>query len=197
MIALNSSQKLELVLSGAKATNDCPFAVTAIDSNAGINPTGLYNNVGTSNGTSAVDAVVAPSAGNIRLVKSLMFFNADTAQVTVTIQINQGSTYALCKLTLNIGDSLQYTPEEGFVVTDGVGTRRAGGYSGYSGFSGIRGYSGWSGMMGYSGWSGSSGTSGWSAWSGTSGYSAASPGDSGYSGFSGRAMGNYMPGGWE
>ena len=191
MIALSSAQKLELVLSGSKNTNDCPFVVTGIDSNSAVSPVGLYSNVGTSNGSSSVDVAIAPSAGNIRLIKSFILYNADTVQTTVTVGLNQLSTlYVLVQIVLNTGDSLQYAPEEGFVVTDGFGTRKAGGYSGYSGTSGFSGLSGFSGI-------GTSGYSGIGS-SGVSGYSAQSPGPQGLSGFSGSSTpgNNYMPGGW-
>ena len=195
MIALNSSQKFEIILAAPKATNDCPFVVTAIDSNASVSPVGIYSNVGNSNGTVAVDVAIAPASGNTRLIKSFMYYNADTDQVTLSPRLNQSSTlYVLGSFVLNVGDSLQYTPEEGFVVTDRFGTRRAGGYSGWSGTTGWSGTSGWSGTTGWSG------TSGWSGigTSGFSGYSAASPGPQGTSGYSGSnaAGNNFMPGGW-
>lgn len=65
------------------------------------------NNAGALNGTTAVDIVAAPGASTRRLVRNINIYNADTAAVTVTVRYNaNGSLYIICKITLQVGDTL-------------------------------------------------------------------------------------------
>lgn len=62
-------------------------------------------NEGALNGTTAVDVVTAPSSGR-RLVRNVGIYNADTADVTVTLRKNKAGTLSLlAKETLSPGDT--------------------------------------------------------------------------------------------
>jgi hypothetical protein len=50
------------------------------------------NSHGALNGTTPVDIVAAPAASTQRLVRSVTFFNRDTAVVTITLRLDDGGT---------------------------------------------------------------------------------------------------------
>jgi hypothetical protein len=123
MVAVASTQSLEVVLGGAKATSDCPFSATGVNST----DASVYANNGTTNGVTAVTIIAAPASG-YRLLKSLLVYNADTAAVAITVRIKQSSTYyTLCSISLASGYLLQYAPESGFTTIDASGKGSGGG----------------------------------------------------------------------
>lgn len=121
MIILEAATKtLELVLSGAVATNQLPFVSNYVSFTttafAGIEQDGV------SNGATPVTIVSAPVPPIAYQVKFITVRNSDTAPVTVTIQLNNnGTTRILVRITLAIGSTLQYTDGEGFSVLDSNG----------------------------------------------------------------------------
>ena len=61
------------------------------------------------NSTTDVDVVDAPSSGTIRMVRSIVVYNADTASATVTLKVDVSATEKrLVKETLAAGESLLY-----------------------------------------------------------------------------------------
>lgn len=59
------------------------------------------------NGTTDVELVAAPASGTVRVVKSIIVNNIDTASATVNVQLKKASTYySLAKITLAAGDRL-------------------------------------------------------------------------------------------
>lgn len=117
MICLPTTQILEAVLSGAPATTNPQFTATY-----GVVATGApAANSGNLNGSTAVTLVAAP-ASNLYVVKQLTIYNADTAAVTLTIRLNQSSTYyILWKGVVGPGRTLFYSPETGFRFLDILG----------------------------------------------------------------------------
>lgn len=68
----------------------------------------LGANDGALNGTTAVTVVAAPGAGVVRTAQTIFIYNADTAAVTVTVQLdNDGTDRILVKVTLAVGDTLR------------------------------------------------------------------------------------------
>lgn len=117
------TKSVELVLSGAKATSDCPYTASSIVGTITVYTPTPY--VGTTNGTSAVTVATGPSTGALRM-QEMSIYNADTAAVTVTVRINNnGTTYGLHTVTLQVGDTLGYTVGVGFYVADSTGARKA------------------------------------------------------------------------
>lgn len=116
MILDTTSKKLQVVLSAAVATSQPVVNASWADMGAST-LVGASSNVVT-NGTTAVDVVAAPAANTQRQIKYLTVYNADTAAVTVTVQVNNGGTIAIGrKVALPSGYTLTYTPS-GWTVTD-------------------------------------------------------------------------------
>ncbi len=123
MIILDATTKsLEVVLSGAVATNQLPF--TAGYADMVVNPSFLENDGQTSN-TSAVTVVAAPASDVQRVVKQLSIVNADTTAATITIRLNNSGTFRkIFVATLAVGDNLAYTTDGEFRVYDANGNQK-------------------------------------------------------------------------
>lgn len=111
MILLDATTKsLQIVLGGAVATNQLPFSASYVDVEAttwGV--TGMAENDGQSNGATAVTVVAAPGSGDRRQVKTLAVHNADTANVTITVRVNNNGTFrTIFKATLATLENLYY-----------------------------------------------------------------------------------------
>lgn len=115
MILDSTSKSLQVVLSGAPAANQASF----IASYADLSTTQFIpgNNDALTNGVTAVTVVAAPGAGLQRQVKHLALYNADTAAMTVTVQLLDGATVRpIYKATLNPGATLEWSQDSGFKV---------------------------------------------------------------------------------
>jgi hypothetical protein len=120
MIILDATTKsLEAVLGGATAANQLPFTAGYQDLVA--SPAYLESD-GQTSGATAVTLVAAPAANVQRIVKHLSLVNADTAQATVTIRLNNNGTVRnIFVATLASGDNLVYTADGQFQVLDANG----------------------------------------------------------------------------
>ena len=121
MILTTTTQKLQVFFAGARATNDCPIVIDYVDfttttTTPGLTPTN-------SNGVTTTDILAAPAASTQRKVNSVSLFNADTASVVVTIQINDNSTLypVVSAMTVAAGAVLEYTDRIGWRVVTGSG----------------------------------------------------------------------------
>lgn len=75
------------------------------------------SNDGSTNNTTAVTVVAAPSAGVRRTVASITVYNADSANATVTIQLNNASTLRIIqKVVLEPGDNWNVLDNEKIVL---------------------------------------------------------------------------------
>lgn len=122
MIVLNTATRsLEYLLSGSVSANQLPFVVNYVNTTReGQNHPNSAN--GTSNNTTAVTILGAPSAGEKRNVQALNIYNADTASVTVTVRLNDNTTMRnIVVVTLSIGDTLIYTSASGWFVLTASG----------------------------------------------------------------------------
>jgi len=112
MIVLqDTNDTIEVVLAGAVATSQPQCTASWRDiTTSGYTPGGSRSNT---NGTTPVTLVAAPGASTQRVIDHLTVYNADTANVTVTVRIDDNATeYILAKVTLAPGEVLQYV--EGF-----------------------------------------------------------------------------------
>lgn len=128
MIILDSTtESLEILLAGAVTTNQLPFTASYADHNATAPSFTPGSSDGQTNSTTAVTLVGNPGAGVQRQVKRLNVYNADTAQVTVTIRLNNGGTLrTIIVVTLLPGDRIEYEDSTGFRVFDSTGALRSG-----------------------------------------------------------------------
>lgn len=112
MIVLqDTNDTLKVVLAAAIATNQLQCTASWRDiTTTGYTPGGSRAN---SNSTTPVTLVAAPGASTQRVLDFVTVFNADTANATVTITLDDNGTgYTLAKVTLAPGEALQYV--EGF-----------------------------------------------------------------------------------
>lgn len=101
------------MLGAAHTTSALQYAVTYAVKSTGAVASGR----GSSNGTTDVDIVAAPSSGDFHLIKQITVYNADTVSQTVTIKIDvSGTDYVLFKSSVPVGATLFYSPESGFQI---------------------------------------------------------------------------------
>lgn len=129
MIVLNTqTRSLQVVLAGAKNTNDAPFVANWIDypNSPAAGAAGEVPGAtpGTTNGVTAVTIMAAPGMypQYSRKLKSFNLNNADLAAITVSILYNDnGTTYALFKCILQTLEQLTYEDGFGFEALDANG----------------------------------------------------------------------------
>jgi hypothetical protein len=115
-----ATSKLQILLSGAKTTADCPWVACWVDVTTTAYTPGELD--GATNGVTAVDIVGVPAASTERSLKAFFMRNADTAAITPTIRYNaNGTGRDIFTATLAVGDCLQYSDTGGFLVTDSSG----------------------------------------------------------------------------
>lgn len=112
MLVLTTAQKLEIVLGGTVTTNQLQFVASYIDTTDDV--TGVQH--GTTNNTTDVELVAAPSA-DLRLVRSIHIYNADTASATVTVKYDQGGTERILRRgAIAAQSTLVYDAQAGWYV---------------------------------------------------------------------------------
>jgi hypothetical protein len=123
MILLTSNDTLQVLLGGVVAANQCDLSCSYVDMAADGSTFSLGNSDGVTNGATAVSWMSAPAPGQVRQVKYLSLYNADTASVTVTVRKSNANNRVLCKVLLAPGERLEYTVDGGFrTTTSSVGT---------------------------------------------------------------------------
>ena len=124
MITLDATTKtLEIDLTGAVATNQLPFVASYVDiSQSTFAMTGIGEQDGTSNSTTAVTCLSAPAASTSRVLKFFSWKNSDTAAREGWIQLNNNGTLReIWKGTLQVGDTLEFVDADNFRVIDSNG----------------------------------------------------------------------------
>ncbi len=134
MILDTANKSITIVLSGAKTANDanCFATYKDLDTVQG-NVIGGSSQVGTTNGTAAATIVSAPTStgpGGVvsqrRVVNNLTIFNADTAAITASLQLTDGTTSSLItKEVLAVGDTLMFNEGMGFKVLTSSGATKS------------------------------------------------------------------------
>jgi len=120
MFLTSTLQKLQVQLAGAKATLDCPITIDFVDISGGTLVPG--EQITNTNGVTVTDILTAPAALYQRKVNGLSLNNIDTAPITATIIYNDnGTNYKQHTVTLQIGDVLTYTDQQGWVTFNGSG----------------------------------------------------------------------------
>lgn len=117
---LKGQKKLQVLLSGAVATSECPIVVSFRDYSA-IAPQDFPDQADSiTTGGTAVDAVSAPPAGIIRELEGFSLYNDDTTAVTVTVRVYVSSsvTRVLWYGILQTNECLFYNESRGWYATD-------------------------------------------------------------------------------
>lgn len=113
MHLVDTSDKLDIALGGAVAANQVQFTATWSD----ITSTGFTagHSDGQTNGATVVDLVAVPGSSTYRVVRELSIYNKDTANVTVTVRFDNGTTQRELVVALLVpGNSLLWTSENGW-----------------------------------------------------------------------------------
>jgi hypothetical protein len=115
MIILSSStDNLQVVLAGAKTTNDCPCYSSWRDRSDTTFTAG--RTVINTDGVTDVNIVAGPSSGQ-RVVDFFTVFNYDTVNTTVIVKLDANSTeYIIFKTILAVGETLVFQDGIGFHV---------------------------------------------------------------------------------
>lgn len=131
MIQLKSTDSLQVLLAGAITTSQGVLYATFADIADDGSTFAPSPSSGATNSTTAVDWVAAPAGANdVRVVKYLSLYNADTAAMTATVRVvDNGANRILGKFTLAAGERLEYA--DGFQVA-----AAGGGVSSVNGLSG-------------------------------------------------------------
>lgn len=127
MILNTTSDYLKFVLSANVQTRQLSFtmSVNSINTNTNvITPNTVH---GTSNNTTFVDLITSPSANQIYQIKDITIYNNDTQVNVVTIHFDDTATMGKLPVymaSLNPGDQIQYTLENGWSVLDNFGQKK-------------------------------------------------------------------------
>lgn len=117
MIFLDSSTACTVELAATVLTSQLKCYASWRDSEVGELTPG-FTSADTNNAT-PVDLIPAPASPYTRGVDFITIHNSDTSSQTVTIKVG---TRILYKVTLAVGENLQWTNASGFVVISAAGT---------------------------------------------------------------------------
>ena len=124
MILDNVNRKLQVVLTAAKTTLDMPVIIDYVDNTSTTFTPGTYPS--NTNGVTLVDILPAPAASTQRKVNSISIYNYDTAAKVVRVYLNDnGTSYQILDLTLQIDDTLCYTDTQGWYAIDSSGNLKS------------------------------------------------------------------------
>lgn len=115
MIVLLANDSLEVDLAAAHTTNALTVLAGYKDADYAAASLVMGRNSTSTNGTTAVTAVAAPTGSVQRLVSHLSVYNNDTVSHTVTISYNNNATLRIMEVSvLAPGDLLRYSPNGGW-----------------------------------------------------------------------------------
>lgn len=113
IILTNTTDRVEIVLSGAITTNQLPCVTSYRDiTTTGYTPGRELSNT---NNTSDVTIVSSPASSTQRVVDYISVRNSDTVSATVTIKFDaNGIEYIIFTTTLLTGERIEYNDKDGF-----------------------------------------------------------------------------------
>ena len=118
MIILNSvNRKLEIDLAGSVSSVEGRVTVFFKDIRAEDAKEGYGTQITLTTGATEVTICDAPRSGVTRIITGIHIFNADSASITLTIQIDDGGTnYTIFQATLATLESATYESGTGWQV---------------------------------------------------------------------------------
>lgn len=119
IILISTDDQIEALL-GENATTELPIEVSYVTIASSVyTPT---NFTATTNDTTAVALIAAPSANNYVQVKSIKIYNVDNITHTVIVRKKVGGvSKVLVRSTLAVNEVLQYIDSEGFTIVTNDG----------------------------------------------------------------------------
>jgi hypothetical protein len=123
MILLTSTDSLQVLLAGAVAANQGVLYAAFVDVDAAsFAASAAGNSSGVTNNTTAVSWCAASASGKFRQIKYLSLYNADTASITATVRVNDGTNNrTLVTVTLAPGERIAYVDGHGFTTFNAAG----------------------------------------------------------------------------
>lgn len=118
MISLDSLRSIEVVLADPVLTNELDVSASWQELGGVNDPTNqIYAGTFKTNGTTPVTILPTPKIKFTRIIRNISIYNADTADITVTIQIKYLSVaWPIVSVTLAEGSTLTYLSDEGWSV---------------------------------------------------------------------------------
>jgi hypothetical protein len=117
MLLDTTTDSIEVKLAAAHTTRALQFFASyhIMDSNnVTFTPT---KNFGSTNGTTAVTVVPAPTSAKINQLRSCSVYNCDSVEHTVTIQVNSSSNLrTVYSVIVKVGEQIQFTLYEGWKI---------------------------------------------------------------------------------
>ena len=118
MIRLDNTTRLLQIALGSPITTNPVQIVVSYSDDTGATYIGASNTSTISN-TTPVTICSAPAANIIRNIDSIIIFNNDTVAAAINVTFNDNRTlYQLSNVTLQTGETLQYTHGRGWEATD-------------------------------------------------------------------------------
>lgn len=126
MILDTVNKSLRAYMAGAHATTAPVFVAEYVDrSGTALTPAG---NDGVLNGATPVTLVAAPAVSTAREVQSISIWNADTIPQTITVELlNTATQRTRLRFVLEVGESLLYFDNAGWIVMNRAGVPKQGG----------------------------------------------------------------------
>jgi hypothetical protein len=118
-----TTESIEVKLGAAHTTRALQFFVSYGIIDVSLNTTTPTKNFGSTNGTTAVTMVPAPSSGKVNQLKFCSIYNCDSVDQTVTVQINSSSSLRIVySIIVKVGEQIQFTLGEGWKIfnMDGI-----------------------------------------------------------------------------
>jgi len=118
-----TTDSIEVDLAAAHATRALQFYSSYNIIDVSLSSIVGTKNFGSTNGTTAVTLVPAPSSGKINILKFCSIYNCDSIEHTVTIQVNSSSNLrTVYNIILKVGEQIQFVTEDGWKVfnMDGI-----------------------------------------------------------------------------
>lgn len=127
----NTVKKLQAKLGGAPSTNQCPITVSYMeidkDGLGRMGPNVIYDSTDSvTNSGTAVDVLAPAPQNKRRVVTGFSLYNADTAQVTATVQeyVDANTTRIIFTAQLQTLETLHYSDAQGWYAVDVNGNRK-------------------------------------------------------------------------
>lgn len=125
MILADTNDLIEIVSDATATTNELQWSSYYADHTTTTLTPAASN--GLTNGTTPVTLVGSPAASTQRQVKFVSIFNNDTVVHLITVRFDDGTNERiLCRILLQVGETLQWTQEYGWRVIDPYGIRKEG-----------------------------------------------------------------------
>ena len=118
-----TTDSIEVRLAAAHTTRALQFFASYTNLNVSSATNTPTKNFGSTNGTTAVTMIPAPTSGRINQLRFCSVYNCDSVDHTVTVQINSSSNLrTVFSIIVKVGEQIQFTLGEGWKIfnVDGI-----------------------------------------------------------------------------